>query len=460
MMHKSTQNLSACDAGPQGEGRESPSIVGKYQRYEHYKETGIERLGSVPAHWTTKRLKHMARIKNGQDYKHVETSDSENGYPVIGSGGPFTYATKFVHRGESVLLGRKGTIDKPLYIDDAFWTVDTMFYTEVQATSCAKYLYYCSLTIPFGYYSTNTALPSMTQEDLGGNQFSVPDIDEQRQIASFLDHETAKIDILIDKQQQLIQLLKEKRQAVISHAVTKGIDSNVPMKDSGVEWLGEVPEHWSVARVKFISKLESGHTPDKKIEAYWMDCNIPWVSLNDSKTLKNVDYISETKFNVNALGIENSSARMLPKNCVVFTRDASIGLTAITTCEMAVSQHLIAWVVDPKNISPEYLLLVFYAMEKELDRYTFGATIKTIGMADVKKLVCAFPDRASQDRITDYVFNKKKAIDSAVAKAVDSIALMQERRTALIAAAVTGKIDVRHHASRPAGSACNTEMVL
>jgi type I restriction enzyme S subunit len=267
---------------------------------------------------------------------------------------------------------------------------------------------------------------------------------EQRTIAAFLDHETARIDRLIEKQQRLIELLKEKRQAVISHAVTKGLDPHMPMKDSGIEWLGQVPEHWKVSRIKNYAKIESGHTPDKKKAEYWTDCDIPWVSLNDSKTLKVVDYIDDTAYKVNELGIANSSARLLPAQAVVFTRDASIGLSAITTRPMAVSQHLIAWLCKSQKLLPEYLLLVFYGMEKEFERYTFGATIKTIGMDDVRSLSASFPPLAEQRAIVHWAFQKIKQLQQGVSKAEEAVGLLQERRTALISAAVTGKIDVRN----------------
>ena len=136
---------------------------------------------------------------------------------------------------------------------------------------------------------------------------------EQKQIASFLDYETAKIDALIEKQQQLIALLGEKRQAVISHAVTKGLNPDAPMRDSGVEWLGEVPEHWTVKRVKHVCELESGHTPSKTQASYWIEeeCTIPWVSLNDTKTLDAEDYISETAVRISEKGMANSSAHVI-----------------------------------------------------------------------------------------------------------------------------------------------------
>ncbi|EGT4371089.1 restriction endonuclease subunit S [Cronobacter malonaticus] len=415
--------------------------MAKYKAYPEYKDSGVEWLGLVPKSWTVCRLKNLATIKNGQDYKSVQTDD---GYPVMGSGGQFTFASKFMYDKPSVLLGRKGTIDKPLYINEPFWTVDTMYYTELNEGFDAKYVHYLALTIQFSRYSTNTALPSMTQEHLSNYKFSVPKAEsERKKITEFLDLETKKIDNLIEKQQQLIELLKEKRQAVISHAVTKGLNPDVPMKDSGVEWLGDVPEHWRVSRIKNYAKIESGHTPSRTKPEYWVSCNIPWVSLNDSKQLKEVDYIEDTFYKISELGMANSSAHLLPARAVVFTRDASIGLSAITTKSMAVSQHLIAWICDEKFLIPEFLLLVFYAMEKEFERYTFGATIKTIGMDNVRGLKSTFPPVEEQRNLIDWAFNKIEKIKSSISRVEDMLSLLQERRTALISAAVTGKIDVR-----------------
>ena len=269
-----------------------------------------------------------------------------------------------------------------------------------------------------------------------------PGSDERENIAAFLDHETAKIDRLIARQERLIALLKEKRQAVISHAVTKGLNPDAPMKDSGVEWLGEVPAHWDVARVKFVAKLESGHTPSKQVEEYWVDCNIPWVSLNDSKQLAQVDYISDTAYQINDKGLAGSSARLLPPGAVVFTRDATIGLTAITAREMAVSQHLIAW-LPRKRITSLFLLRVFNAMKSELDRFTFGATIKTIGMDDVKALTTTVPPLEEQEAICQYIDDRLSKFDLLIEKAERQISLLREHRASLISSAVTGKIDVR-----------------
>jgi type I restriction enzyme, S subunit len=167
-------------------------------------------------------------------------------------------------------------------------------------------------------------------------------LETQRRIAHFLDEKTARIDALIEKKRALLERLAEKRQALITQAVTKGLNPAASMKDSGIDWLGNIPAHWEVLPVKRVARLESGHTPDKKIDAYWEDCEIPWVSLNDTAVLRATDYISETTFKINELGLANSSARLLPARAVVFTRDATIGESAITTRPMAVSQHIIA----------------------------------------------------------------------------------------------------------------------
>jgi type I restriction enzyme, S subunit len=269
----------------------------------------------------------------------------------------------------------------------------------------------------------------------------MPSIETQRRIIAFLDEKTAQIDGLIAKKQALLDRFAEKRHAVIARAVIQGLRPTAPMKDSGVDWLGHIPTHWKVKRVKHIAKLESGHTPDKKIEEYWENGNIPWVSLNDTAEIRANDYISDTKFKTNALGIANSSARLLPARAVVFTRDATIGETAITTRPMAVSQHLIAWICDQSIIVPEYLLLLTYAMKGELLRLTNGATIGTIGLGDVKELRVCIPPIEEQTAIVKSVFALKEHIDQVSRLVEASQERMLEYRSSLITAAITGQIE-------------------
>ena len=181
------------------------------------KDSGVEWIGEIPQHWEVKKLKYIGKIKNGMDYKHVE---AESGYPVIGSGGQFTFASKYIYDGEAVLLGRKGTIDKPLYINDKFWTVDTMFYCICKRLYSTKFIYYCAITIPFHYYSTATALPSMTQSDLNNHKFAMPSLSEQIEIVDYLETTIAKFDKVSQKYQTQIDRLKEYKNILINQAVT------------------------------------------------------------------------------------------------------------------------------------------------------------------------------------------------------------------------------------------------
>ena len=224
------------------------------KQYDSYKDSGVEWIGEVPSHWEIVPFKRAITINNGCDYKHVQVE--ENGYPVIGSGGQFAWANQYMYDGEAVLLGRKGTIDKPMYYNGKFWTVDTMFYGISKKNAKCKYLYYQAKIIPFERYATATALPSMTQTDLNNNRICLPPIDEQSSIATYLDKKCSEIDNVISAQQKRIALLQELKQSVITHAVTKGLNTNVEMKDSGVEWIGEIPSSWNIVRLKSDCSLK------------------------------------------------------------------------------------------------------------------------------------------------------------------------------------------------------------
>lgn len=185
------------------------------------KDSGVEWLGEIPEHWSLSPLKKLLSIQNGSDYKNIEQAD---GYPVFGSGGVFAFASKYLYDGESVLLGRKGTVDKPLYVNGKFWTVDTMYWSKIINNFSAKFCYYVANTIPFGYYLTATALPSMTKGNLNDHLIAHPARDEQNAIADFLDKKLEELDKLIYAAEEIINLLVERRSALISAAVTGQID--------------------------------------------------------------------------------------------------------------------------------------------------------------------------------------------------------------------------------------------
>lgn len=414
--------------------------MAKYQAYAEYKDSEVEWLGEIPSHWKLTRLKFLAKIRNGQDYKHVET---ETGFPVMGSGGQFTFSSTYMFDRPSVLLGRKGTIDKPLYIDEPFWTVDTMYYTEVNKDIDVKYFYYLSKTILFNRYSTNTALPSMTQENLNNFEFSVPpSVFERNQIRNFLDHETAKIDHLIEKQQQLIELLKEKRQAVISHAVTKGLNPNVPMKDSGVEWLGEVPEHWNMAPVRrYLVEHRQGYYTTES----YVDEGLKLLRITDLRDLGEINISNCPMVNES----DTTHLFKLQKGDVVFARTGGAGSFGVITEDyenLIYASYLIRFRFMNKIFEPDYLRFLFQSDSFQLSvkQNIHGGVNQNIHAEDIKNTVICAPSLSEQKEIIEYLENQCLLFENLIYKASYSVKLMQERRTALISSAVTGKIDVRN----------------
>ena len=213
--------------------KEANELIDKYKSYKQsiiteavtkgiqpdipMKDSGVEWIGDVPNHWKVCAFKREITIYNGKDYK--DFMDDEI-YPVIGSGGCFTYCSKYMYDGEALLMGRKGTIDKPLYINGKFWAVDTMFYAIPKKNLNCKFAYYLALTFPYNLYSTSTTLPSMTQTDLGNNPVAIPPFTEQQAIVDYLDEKCTKIDSIIESKNNLIKQLQEYKKSIIFEYVT------------------------------------------------------------------------------------------------------------------------------------------------------------------------------------------------------------------------------------------------
>ncbi|MDI1294054.1 MAG: restriction endonuclease subunit S [Methylobacter sp.] len=234
----------------------------KYQAYPEYKDSGVEWLGEVPSHWESVRLKYVVNLESGKieigsGYKYVgmENIESGNGKYLVKDGiSPEGISTSF-SKGD-VLFGKLRPYLAKSWLADFSGICSSEFLVLRSKKVCPQFLNYYTLTDEFinqvDSSTYGSKMPRASWDFISLKDIPVPLDNESRTIANFLDHETAKIDTLIEKQQQLIKLLKEKRQAVISHAVTKGLNPNAPMRDSGVEWLGEVPEHWEVKRIGLL----------------------------------------------------------------------------------------------------------------------------------------------------------------------------------------------------------------
>ena len=437
--------------------------------YREYKATGIHWLGEIPAHWEMKRLKTIATVRLSNVDKHSVPSQVSVrlcNYVDVYYNDEITEGREYMNATATPEQLRRYSLqagDVLITKDSETWNdiaVPAVVVEDLANVVCGYHLAHVRpgprvngrfLARQFAAIGLrdqfHVAANGITRYGLSGDSirsgvFPVPPIREQHAIGKFLDRETARIDALVARKERLIGLLQEKRAALITRAVTRGLDTDVPLKDSGVEWLGDIPAHWKAERVKWLARMESGHTPDRKADAYWTDGDIPWVSLNDTHHLKHHDYIAATEFYTNEYGLANSSARLLPSRSVVFSRDATVGLCAITELPMAVSQHFIAWICG-EDLVAEYLLRVLDAMQHELERLTMGATLRTMGLPEVKSLVTPVPPVHEQEAIVSHIQKECRCLDRLVGKVREAIDHLTEYRTALICAAVTGKIDVR-----------------
>ncbi|HNA87462.1 MAG TPA: restriction endonuclease subunit S, partial [Nitrospira sp.] len=401
-----------------------------YKPYPAYRDSGVEWIGEVPEHWKKMPFKRVASICNGRDYKEVE--DANGAYPVIGSGGEFARASDFMFDGESVLLGRKGTIDKPLYINGPFWAVDTMFYTKIADNAFPKFVYYSALTIPFGLYSTNTALPSMAGEDLSSHVIVAPEVEEQKAIAVGVDRETARIDALITKKTRFIELLKEKRQALITHAVTKGLDPNVKMKDSGVEWIGEVPEHWDVKPLKIIASCNDDSLP----ESMPLDMPIRYVDISAVSHDGGISRAESMMF-----GDAPSRARRRAKLGDVVVSTVRTYLKAVASVDEAhtdcvYSTGFAVLRARSEQLAPEFLkwLVLNDLLIQAVESHSEGLSYPAINSSELVNLKTVVPGLPEQKRIAATLDRETSRIDLLTEKTQRSIDLLKERRAAFITA--------------------------
>ncbi|PCJ90414.1 MAG: restriction endonuclease [Porticoccaceae bacterium] len=437
--------------------------MGKYQVYPEYKGSGTEWLGSIPTSWVLSRHKYIASFQKGKNPEHLfdEPQDSAVRYLSMdylrGKASPsyaFIERNSYVSKQDQILIIWDGSNAGEFVKGQEGIVSSTMAASEVVSDIDHTYYWYLCVCLEpeMRKHANGMGIPHVNGNELKDAVFPIPAKEEQRKIAEFLDHEIYKIDSMIEKQQQLVNLLKEKLHAVIRQAVTKGLNSNALFSESGVGWIGSVPDHWDVKLIKHVCKLESGHTPSKSNPSFWIDeeCTVQWVSLNDTKNIDSSDFINESVTKISEKGMDNSSAHYIDEGAIVFTRDgARIGLAAIMARSMCVSQHIIAWVCG-ESVNNHFLLHVIYAMNDELYRIAAGATIPTIGMPDIKKMAMCIPPLSEQLEIVEYLLAKRREFSDLISNAENLIDLMKERRKALISAAVTGKIDVRNwQASEP-----------
>ncbi|NLR53267.1 restriction endonuclease subunit S [Citrobacter freundii] len=437
--------------------------MAKYKTYPEYKDSGVEWLGEVPNHWKTVSISRLfSRIKR-TGYTEKELLSVYRDYGVIpkssrddNNNKPSEDLSPYqLVEPNDLVMNKMKAWQGSIAISEYEGIVSPAYFVYkpnniLFELAHPRYVHYLLRNpIYVTQYLSRSKGIRVNQWDLDPDEFRniellLPDKTEQEKIYSFLDHETAKIDNLIEKQLQLIELLKEKRQAVISHAVTKGLNPDVPMKDSGVEWLGEVPEHWELVPLKYLCNFSGGGTPTKDNLSYWQGGTVPWVSPKDMKSF----WISETQDYVTPKAVSESSTNYVEEGSLLMVVRSGILQrnipVAINIVKVTMNQDMKALKFNERMKAHYAAYFINGNVNSLLLEWTKeGATVESIEHEYLANGLIPVPPTVEQHSIIKSISEQMKCFESLEEKALTGIRLLQERRTALISAAVTGKIDVR-----------------
>lgn len=430
-----------------------------YKPYPAYKDSGVEWLGEVPEHW------ELARF-DAKSTTHRDSIDADRltglrvlhySIPAVqefGHGqeedGSEIDSNKLIINQKQLLVSKLNPHKQTLVVADkseSFLTVaSTEFVPLIPVAADLAYITYVWSSAYCQHYllarceSSTRSHQRVAPPDITRMPWAWPALDEQKAVVSVLDRETARIDALIEKKTRFIELLREKRQALITHAVTKGLDPNVTMKDSGVEWLGEVPEHWGVRSFKHLAGIRYGigEPPAYKAEG------TPLIRAT------NVDagcIRSEGLVYVDPADIPDKRIIWLaPGDIIVVRSGAYTGDSAIVQEHHCPAIAGFDMVVSPKCVNPfflQYALLSRYLKSNQIDLEKMRAAQPHLNAEELGSCFVLLPPPIEQDSIVAFLDQSTKRVDGVISKTLLSIDLLKERRSALITAAVTGQIDLR-----------------
>lgn len=426
----------------------------KWQLYPTYKDSGVEWLGAIPEHWEVKKLKYISYLTMGQSPSSDDYNHEGYGSPFLQGNAEFgnrhpqakifcATVNKYAEKGDILIsvrapVGALNEADRRYGIGRGLCSIRPR---DIIIRQFAWYLIQV-VKVELNFLSTGSTYEAVAVTDVSNLSCLLPPLPEQQKIAEFLDEETGKIDKLITKKERLIELLKEKRTALISHAVTKGLNPDVPMKDSGVEWLGEIPEHWENWKISHaFQKIGSGTTPSTNRYDYY-DGDVPWI--NTSELRENIITDTSVKITNKAL-LDNSVLNLYsPGTLLIAMYGATIGRLGILGITACTNQACCA-LANPILLDTKFVFYWLWMRRNELIILSSGGGQPNINQEKIRSIKIPAPPLPEQQKIAQFLDRETSKIDNLITKTRTSIDHLKEYRTALISAAVTGKIDVREH---------------
>lgn len=437
------------------------------KKYERYKDSGVEWLGEIPEHWNVMPLKYNLFLEGRIGWNGLKSDEfKKEGYAYLVTGQDFRGAEidwekcyqidknrydedPYIQlQNGDLLVTKDGTIgkvskvsnlDKPACLNSGIFVVRQKREVFIQ-----DFLYWTFVSEQLMEFTNYTSFGSTIQH-LYQNVFEnmpllIPSISEQQIISTFLSFKVNEIDSIISAKQSLIDVLQSYRMSIITEAVTRGLNPDVPMKDSGVEWLGEIPKHWKVMKTSTaFDIIGSGMTPNTNDESNYDDCGINWLQTGDL----NDGYIKETSKKISYKAYEKNSLKLYPKNSLVIAMyGATIGKLGILDIETTTNQACCV-LFSSSIMLIKFAFYIFMASKRVLITLASGGGQPNISQGIIKNFRIPVPPTNEQQNIVSYLDSKVEKISASISELISQIKDLQDYRSALISEAVTGKIDLR-----------------
>lgn len=416
----------------------------------NYKESNILFVGKIPSDWIVRSMRSLFTFGRGRVISNEEIADNVGEYPVYSSQtkneGVLGYINTYDFNGEYVTWTTDGANAGTVFYREGKFNCTNVCGTIQPKKEGVVYLkllpYYLNFaTKEYVRYDIN---PKLMNNVMGDIPICFPEsYSEQKYIVDYLDEQTSNINSIIAKNEELIRLLEEKRLSLINQVITKGLDHNVPMKDSGVEWIGEIPEHWSISRLKFLINKNAQYGANCEPEPDETKFDYRYVRITD------IDDDASLKDNIVYLCKEDAKGFVLKEGDILFARSgATVGKTYLydsSDGDCCFAGYLIRYVPNKLLLNPKYLL--YFSFSKSYTEWikivSTQATIQNVSADKYDNLIISLPDVDEQNKIVSFLDDKITNINKTISKIQENINLLEEYKTSLIHHVVTGKIDVR-----------------
>jgi len=412
------------------------------KNYPSYKESGVEWIGGIPEHWKIGKFKYYFNLRSGTAPKNFDKSIGD--IITYGANGVIGFTDEINLFDLSILIGRVGSSGEIHLNKKPCWVTDNCLIVSPRQKYNLHFLYYLLKKTNLTRFTTKTSQPLITASIIKDIKTIFPPIAEQKQIANFLDYKTQLIDKLIDKTKKKIELLKERRAALINHCVTKGLNPGAEMKDSGIEWIGKIPVSWKLTKIGYISSVID---PQPDHRAPKIDENgYPYIGIRDIDEKGNVNINSCRTVELKAIEKQEKSYTISNKD-LIFCKVGTLGFSRFfkkPKVRFSLSATLVIIKVN-KNYDPRF---INYSLQSnfvfnQISYEATGSTRKALGIEVIRNFKICIPSIKIQNEISDYLDKQTTKINIIIQKENNRIELLQEYRKSLISEVVTGKIDVR-----------------